>query len=66
MKREKQLQESIYSFHTQRINKSIPGDAFLLSLAYEDSLATSPKFYMFEVTQGKPRLKHLFGTGDTE
>lgn len=44
----------------------MPGDAFLLSLAYEDSLATSPKFYMFEVTQGKPRLKHLFGTGDTE
>lgn len=42
------------------------GDAFLLSLAYEDSLETSPKFYMFEVTQDKPHLKHLFGTGDME
>lgn len=44
----------------------MPRGAFFPSLAYKDSLATSPKFYVFEVTQGEPHLKHFFGTGDME
>lgn len=40
--------------------------AFLLSLAYEDSLAMISKFYMCEIIQYECHLQHLLGRGDAD
>lgn len=65
MKGDKQLQESIYPFHTQKKHKSMPGDAFFPSLLPMKTVWHHPHF-MFEVIQGELHLKHLCGTGDME